>query len=330
MRTYRVLIWTFVFVAFLGGLGALFWYYTQNELPPSFERTIGTGAAGQGPGELNEPTGVGVDGSGNVYVLDTRNCRVQRFDPQGKLIDVWGSQGSGDAQMREPIRLKLAPDNTVWVADTGNSRLLHFSTQGEYLGEVGSLGQDEGQFVAPIGIAFDSEGYMWVSDARSNRLQLFSPKGEFRSALENNGSLNFNQPWGLDINGNDEIIVANTNANQILKFNAEGSSEFSWLGTKYSNIATAPGARPATHSFAKAVLGVQIGFPSFVIFNSDQTKLTIIQGYQPADELIMALWYFASGDNKRYSYDSYRKIFNKEIRPTMNKKLGLKTNNSQD
>ncbi|MCR4783971.1 MAG: NHL repeat-containing protein [bacterium] len=233
LRTYRVLIWTFVFVAFLGGLGALFWYYTQNELPPSFERTIGTGAAGQGPGELNEPTGVGVDGSGNVYVLDTRNCRVQRFDPQGKLIDVWGSQGSGDAQMREPIRLKLAPDNTVWVADTGNSRLLHFSTQGEYLGEVGSLGQDEGQFVAPIGIAFDSEGYMWVSDARSNRLQLFSPKGEFRSALENNGSLNFNQPWGLDINGNDEIIVANTNANQILKFNAEGELIQKWgLGGK--------------------------------------------------------------------------------------------------
>ena len=130
---------------------------------------------------------------------------------------------------------------------------------------------------------------------------------------------------------NDPVVAKIINTYYLpVKFNAEGSSEFSWLGTKYSNIATAPGARPATHSFAKAVLGVQIGFPSFVIFNTDQTKLTIIQGYQPADELIMALWYFASGDNKRYSYDSYRKIFNKEIRPTMNKKLGLKTNNSQD
>ena len=85
---------------------------------------------------------------------------------------------------------------------------------------------------------------------------------------------------------NDPVVAKILNTYYLpVKFNAEGSSEFSWLGTKYSNIATAPGA---------------------------------------------ALWYFASGDNKRYSYDSYRKIFNKEIRPTMNKKLGLKTNNSQD
>ena len=115
-----------------------------------------------------------------------------------------------------------------------------------------------------------------------------------------------------------------------VKFDAEGSSEFTWKGNKYSGATTAPGSRRGTHSFAKAVLGTQMGFPSFGLFNSNQSKLTIIQGYQPADELIMALWYFASGDNKRYSYDSYRKIFNKEIRPSMNKKLGLNTNNSQD
>ena len=130
--------------------------------------------------------------------------------------------------MREPLRIKLAPDNTIWVSDTGNNRLLQFTTQGEYLGEVGSLGQGEGQFAAPIGIAFDSEGYMWVTDARNNRLQLFNPKGVFVSALEMNGSLNLNQRWGLDLNVNDEIYVANTKSNQILKFNADGELLLKW------------------------------------------------------------------------------------------------------
>lgn len=109
-----------------------------------------------------------------------------------------------------------------------------------------------------------------------------------------------------------------------VKFDAEGNSEFSWHGTKYNNLEVAPGGRRSTHSFAKAVLGTQMGFPSFCIFNSDQSKLTIIQGYQSANDLIVMLWYFASGDNKRYPFDKYRQIFDKDIRPSMNAKLGIK------
>ena len=108
-----------------------------------------------------------------------------------------------------------------------------------------------------------------------------------------------------------------------VKFDAEGSTEFVWMGNKYTGSATAPGSRRGTHNFAKAVLGTQMGFPSFGIFNSNQAKLTIIQGYQPADDLVVILWYFASGDYNRYAYDKYLKIFDKEIRPTMNAKLGL-------
>ena len=48
-----------------------------------------------------------------------------------------------------------------------------------------------------------------------------------------------------------------------VKFDAEGSSEFTWKGNKYSGATTAPGSRRGTHSFAKAVLGTQMGFPSF-------------------------------------------------------------------
>ena len=108
-----------------------------------------------------------------------------------------------------------------------------------------------------------------------------------------------------------------------VKFNAEGTSEFTWKDNKYSASATAPGGKQGTHSFAKAVLGTRMGFPSFGIFNSDQSKLTIIQGYQNAEDFIIILWYFASGDNNRYAFDKYQKIFDKEIRPAMNAKLGL-------
>lgn len=107
-----------------------------------------------------------------------------------------------------------------------------------------------------------------------------------------------------------------------VKFDAEGSAEFTWAGNKYSNTPTAPGNRPSTHNFAKKVLGVRMGFPSFGIFKSNQQQLTVVQGYQSAAEFVVILWYFASGDNARYSFEQYQKIFDSEIRPTMLKKLG--------
>lgn len=108
-----------------------------------------------------------------------------------------------------------------------------------------------------------------------------------------------------------------------VKFDAEGNAEFTWNGTKYSNVDAAPGNRPNTHSFAKKILGAKMGFPSFVLFKSDQSQLTIIQGYQSANDMVMMLWYFASGDNKRYPFEKYQQIFDKEIRPGMNEKLGI-------
>jgi len=109
-----------------------------------------------------------------------------------------------------------------------------------------------------------------------------------------------------------------------VKFDAEGSTEFTWNGEKYNNTPVAPGAKRSTHNFAKKVLGARMGFPSFGIFKSNQQQLTVIQGYYAPEDFIMALWYFASGDNARYSWERYQKIFNKEIRPVMNEKLGIK------
>lgn len=106
-----------------------------------------------------------------------------------------------------------------------------------------------------------------------------------------------------------------------VKFNAEGQSEFVWGGTRYVATPTPRGARAQVHSFAKAVLGQQLGFPSFGVFGSDQQLITVIQGYQPVQDMTMMLWFIASGDYKKYSYDKYQAIFNKTIRPVMDEAL---------
>lgn len=105
-----------------------------------------------------------------------------------------------------------------------------------------------------------------------------------------------------------------------IKFNAEGTSEFTWKGTKYTG-GNSNNGRPATHAFTKATLGQKIGFPSFAIFNSDKSLINVVQGYNKPKDFIVILWYFASKDYLKYSFDQYENIFDEEIKPVMEKEL---------
>lgn len=102
-----------------------------------------------------------------------------------------------------------------------------------------------------------------------------------------------------------------------VKFNAESNQPVSWKGKTYR---PSDGRRGSAHQFAQ---GLQ-GYPSFVLFRADGTLLQVIPGYYPPADFVVVLWYFASGDCDRYPFERYRTIFEKEIRPQMEKQLGKK------
>jgi tripartite motif-containing protein 71 len=72
------------------------------------------------------PGAVAVDSSGNVYVADELNHRIQKFDSDGTFITKWGSQGEGDGQFTHPQEAALDSSDNVYVADGSNNRIQKF------------------------------------------------------------------------------------------------------------------------------------------------------------------------------------------------------------
>ena len=176
---------------------------------------------GGGPGEFRNPYSVAVDPvSGHLFVADTGNDRVQRFDgttwttvagttfnaPRGVALDAsgrllvadtgnnrvirlsgttWSAVGSGYAR---PEAITTA-GASVYVADTGNSRVLKLdASTGAVQRTVASAGTAAGQVREPEGVAVDAWGNVLVSDTGNHRVQRFDVGGAVADSWGGNGT----------------------------------------------------------------------------------------------------------------------------------------------
>jgi tripartite motif-containing protein 71 len=67
--------------------------------------------------QFNNPTGIAVDASGNVYVTDTDNNRVQKFYSNGTFIAKWGTPGINNTQFNNPTGIAVDASGNVYVID---------------------------------------------------------------------------------------------------------------------------------------------------------------------------------------------------------------------
>lgn len=72
---------------------------------------------------FNYPSDVAVDAEGNLYVLDTGNCRIQKFGPDGKFLATIGRKGQGPGEFMMPDCLSFDREGNLVVADTAQSRI---------------------------------------------------------------------------------------------------------------------------------------------------------------------------------------------------------------
>jgi len=134
------------------------------------------GTLGNAHGQFYWPTSVTFDPSGNIYVADTFNSRVQSFTPTLAFRWAYGTAGTGPANLKKPYGVSFDEDgNRVLVADTLNKRIvsLNPATGARLSIPVSSTGLS-----SPYGVAASpSDGSIWVADTANNRIREFSSSG---------------------------------------------------------------------------------------------------------------------------------------------------------
>jgi LPXTG-motif cell wall-anchored protein len=126
---------------------------------------------GNGRGEFSHPEGIATDSSGNVYVADTQNDRIQKFNSSGEYVTEWGKHGTGPGEVIQPGSVATDSKGNVYVTDV--DRIQKFDSNGKFLTQWGGSGQGNGQFFTTKGVATDSSDNIYVVDSGHSRIQKF-------------------------------------------------------------------------------------------------------------------------------------------------------------
>ena len=179
------------------------------------------GTHGSGDGELDRPAGLAIRDD-ILFVVDSRNHRVQKFTLDGNYLGQFGGFGDGPGQLNTPWGIGLDKDGNVFVADWRNNRVQSFTADGKWLATFGQsatktdtslvrlhggirvVPRPVGEFNRPTGVSVDKDGDIYVADWLNNRVQVLTPEGRFITEFTGDAGLS---KFGVaKIESNDVMI----------------------------------------------------------------------------------------------------------------------------
>ncbi|AGB01472.1 DUF6345 domain-containing protein [Methanoregula formicica] len=202
--------------------------------PESYVYAMQWGTSGTSTGQFNNIEGMAEDGSGNVYVADGKNSRIQKLRSDGTYLAQWGTNGSGTGQFYMISGIAVDPSGNIYAVDMGNSRVQKFGPNGTFLTHWGTQGAGNGQFYFPRSIATDTPGNVYVTESSANeRVQKFSSGGSYISqwGTEGTGNGQFNYLHGVATDTSGNVYVADSSNHRVQKFSSDGKYIAQW-GTR--------------------------------------------------------------------------------------------------
>lgn len=234
----------------------------------------GTGTSGYADGpaanaQFSYPTGVAIDGSGNLYVADRLNHRIRKITAAGQVSTLAGSGAPGTldgtgtaAKFTSPqaIAIDLSGNLYVGQTDYDGMNIRKITPSGVVTTVAGSnqAGYINGapltaKFFGPTGIAVTSTGNLYIADQNNHRIRFADFGAGQVSSFAGNGTngfadgdvvnAQFKFPTGIAIDGLGNLYVTDLSNRRIRKINTSGTTIVSTIaGDGQAGLVNGPGA----------------------------------------------------------------------------------------
>jgi DNA-binding beta-propeller fold protein YncE len=200
---------------------------------------------------FNNPRGLAIGLSGELYIADEQNHRIRRLNPQGTVSTIAGNGSAGKAdgdiqtgRLSRPHAVAIHPTTReIYIADTGNYSIRKITREGQLLTVAGSgeEGDTDGpalqaRFRSPVALAFSPTGDLFISDQGAHRIRLLDAAGTTVSTIAGNGSpafidhadprqAAFNSPAGLAFDNAGNLYIADEKNHSIRRLTAQKQVE---------------------------------------------------------------------------------------------------------
>jgi len=223
-------------------------------VPPALPTEGFAGDGGQAlSAQLAGPTGIWVDSSHNIYIVDKDNDRIRKVASNGVISTVAGSStadvyaGDGgkatSASLNRPNGIAFDTAGNIYIADTGNHVVRKVNTSGiistvagnnssAYSGDGGPA--IDASLSEPSGLAFDGAGNLYIADTNNNCIRIVTPDqnihtfaGQCSYALfQGDGGpatqAKLNKPYSVAVDPYGSVYISDTQNERLRKVTPDG------------------------------------------------------------------------------------------------------------
>lgn len=224
---------------------------TPAGLVSTLAGTVGLSGSADGAGSLasfNQPTGVSVDGSDDLYVADYGNHMLRKVTAGGVVTSIAGAAGLAGTADGGPIAVKynrpygMDTDSSgnLYVADSANHTIRKITTDAivtTLAGAAGSAGfinaaGSAARFYEPVDVAVGNLDNLYVADKTNNCIRKITPSGTVSTFAGTCGSAGyadgtgaaarFNSPSAIEADATNNLYVSDTNNHTVRKITTAG------------------------------------------------------------------------------------------------------------
>ena len=158
-----------------------------------------------------------------LYVADSRNHRIQKFDINGNFVKSFGIEGNQSGQFNLPTTVIVDSHGDLYVNERGNERIQKLDTEGNPILMWGSKGSGSSEFCHIEHLGIDKFDNIYVTDPQSDpgcshqaAVKKFDRNGKFITQWQVPGEGSDPEHLALDSQGN--VYVSDRGTDEILVY----------------------------------------------------------------------------------------------------------------